>query len=79
MRPGELASRWFYCLIFVFHLPGVIERVIGGVPNQVPERPGAGHFVLGMQRPAIALRSRAEGLWQRLTKLEQAFIQGQVE
>src|SRR6266851_9937597 len=37
--------------VLVFHFPGVIQRVIRGVPNQVPERPGSGHFTLGMERP----------------------------
>jgi len=37
--------------VFVFHFPGVVERVIRGVPDQVAERPGARHIALGMQRP----------------------------
>src|SRR5438067_11303560 len=50
--------------VFVFHFPGVIERVIRGMPNQVPQRPDAGHFALGMERPngiaiGVAVRSQA--------------------
>ena len=37
--------------VFVFHFPGVIQGVIGGVPEQIPKRSGAGHFALGMERP----------------------------
>ena len=37
--------------ILVFHFPGVIEGVKGGVSNQVPQRPLARHLVLGMRRP----------------------------
>ena len=32
--------------ILVFHFPGVIEGVKGGVPYQVPQRPLAGQFTL---------------------------------
>ena len=31
--------------VFVFHCPGVIQSVKRGVPQQIPERPGSGHFV----------------------------------
>ena len=34
---GALAL--FASQILVFHFPGVIERVKGGVPNQEPQRP----------------------------------------
>jgi hypothetical protein len=37
--------------ILVFHFPCVIQRMKRGVPNQIPERPGAGWFALGMERP----------------------------
>jgi hypothetical protein len=40
------ASRLFDTQIFVFHFPGVIERVKRSVPNQETERPRASHFVL---------------------------------
>ena len=36
----------FASQILVFHFPGVIERVKGGVPYQVPQRPLAGQFTL---------------------------------
>src|SRR5215472_11717095 len=51
--------------IFVFHFPGVIQRVIRGVPNQIPQRPGAGQFALSMERPngvAIGVAVRGETL-----------------
>src|SRR6476660_5229053 len=59
------ASRSFASQILVFHFPGVIERVKRGVPNQVPERPRAGHVALGMQRPngvAIGFAMRVQSL-----------------
>jgi hypothetical protein len=34
--------------VLVFHFPGVIHRVIGSVPYQVPERPRSRHLALGM-------------------------------
>jgi hypothetical protein len=37
--------------VFVFHLPGVIHRVIGAVPDQEPQRPRSRHPALGMERP----------------------------
>ena len=40
------ASRSFGSQILVFHFPGMIERVKGGVPYQVPQRPLAGQFTL---------------------------------
>ena len=40
------ASRLFGSQILVFHFPGMIERVKGGVPYQVPQRPLAGEFPL---------------------------------
>jgi hypothetical protein len=39
-------SRLFGSQILVFHFPGMIERVKGGVPDQVPQRPLAGQFPL---------------------------------
>jgi len=36
---ADLPLALFASQILVFHFPGVIERVKGGVPNQVPERP----------------------------------------
>ena len=39
-------SRLFGSWILVFHFPGMIERVKGGVPYQVPQRPLAGQFTL---------------------------------
>jgi hypothetical protein len=39
-------SRLFGSQILVFHFPGMIERVKGGVPYQVPQRPLAGQFTL---------------------------------
>src|SRR6266511_4015306 len=60
---GALAS--FAGQILVFHFPGVIERVKRGVPNQVTQRPRAGHFALGMQRPngvAIGVAMRVQSL-----------------
>src|SRR6266568_5889428 len=50
--------------VFVLHFPGVIERVIGGVPHQIAQRPGACQFALGMERPngaaiGVAVRSQA--------------------
>ncbi len=48
-------SRSFSSQILVLHFPGVIERMIRGVPNQVPELPGAGDFALGMKH-RIALQ-----------------------
>ena len=36
----------FASQILVLHFPGMIERVIGGVQYQVPERPLAGQFTL---------------------------------
>src|SRR5215469_6955907 len=51
--------------VFVFHFPGVIQRVIRGVPNQIPERPSAGHFALRMEHPngvAIGLAVRLQTL-----------------
>src|SRR5574341_1151001 len=50
--------------VFVFHFPGVIQRMIRGVPNQIPERPSSGHFALRMERPngtarGIPVRSQA--------------------
>src|SRR6185437_3887679 len=48
--------------ILVFHFPCVIQCVKRGVPNQIPERPVAGHFTLSMKRPnggavSVAVRS----------------------
>lgn len=40
------ASRWFGSQILIFHFPSVIECVIRGVPNQVPQRPLASQFTL---------------------------------
>src|SRR5260370_39986307 len=51
--------------VFVFHFPGVIQRVIRGVPNQIPERPSSGHFTLSMERPngvAIGVAVRLQTL-----------------
>src|SRR6266568_8059453 len=51
--------------VFVFHFPGVIQRVICGVPNQIPQRPGSGHFALSMERPnggAIGVAVRLQTL-----------------
>jgi hypothetical protein len=45
------SSRLFGRQILIFHFPGVIKRVKRRVPDQVPERPGAGYFALGMQNP----------------------------
>jgi len=50
--------------VFVFHFPGVIQRVKRSVPNQIPERPGAGHFAFRMERTngvaiGVAVRSQA--------------------
>jgi hypothetical protein len=39
-------SRLFGSQILVFHFPGMIERVKGGVPYQVSQRPLAGQFAL---------------------------------
>ena len=50
-RAAALLSHAVACQVFVFHFPGVIQRVKRGVPNQIPERPGAGQFALGMERP----------------------------
>jgi hypothetical protein len=41
-----LGSRFFGSQILVFHFPGMIERVKGGVPYQVPQRPLTGQFTL---------------------------------
>jgi hypothetical protein len=52
MQPGvkrfgeRSASRLFGSQILVFHFPGMIERVKGGVPYQVPQWPLAGQFAL---------------------------------
>jgi hypothetical protein len=51
--------------VFVFHFPGVVQRVIRGVPNQIPERPSSGHFALRMERPngvAIGVAVRLQTL-----------------
>jgi len=51
--------------VFVFHFPGVIQRVIRGVPNQIPQRPSSGHFALSMERPngvAIGVAVRLQTL-----------------
>jgi len=49
-RPARTAPlRLFECQVFVFHFPGMVEGVIGGVPDQVAKRPGARHGALGMQ------------------------------
>jgi hypothetical protein len=39
-------SRLFGSQILVFHFPGMIERVKGGVPYQISQRPLAGQFTL---------------------------------
>ncbi len=60
------ASRSFDRQIFVFQFPGVVQRMICGVPDQVAERPGAGHFTLGMQRPncvAVGVAMRVQSLF----------------
>lgn len=41
-----LSSSLFDRQVLVFHFPGVVHGVKGGVPNQVPERPLAGQFTL---------------------------------
>src|SRR4051812_3000422 len=59
------ASCSFGSQVLVFHFPGVIERVKRGMPNQVPERPGTGHFALDVQRPnrvAIGVAMRGQSL-----------------
>jgi hypothetical protein len=33
------ASRFFGSQVLVFHFPGMVHGVKGGVPNQEPERP----------------------------------------
>src|SRR6202022_3289463 len=51
--------------VFVFHFPGVIHRVIRGVPDQISEWPGSGHFALRMERPncrAIGVAVRFQSL-----------------
>src|SRR6201992_757179 len=61
--------------IFVFHFPGVVERVICGMPNQIPQRPSSSHFALGMERPnglAIALAVRSQVLVGQLCALRKA-------
>src|SRR6266852_2582459 len=61
--------------VFVFHFPGVIQRVIRGVPNQIPERPSAGQFALGMERPngsAIGVAVRAQALVGQLRTVRSA-------
>ena len=35
--------------VFVFHFPGVVHRVISGVPNQVSQRPGSRLLALGIE------------------------------
>jgi hypothetical protein len=48
---------WMYTLpdsdgqVFVFHLPGVIQRVIRGVSNQISQWPRSGDFAFRMERP----------------------------
>src|SRR5689334_18766205 len=51
--------------ILIFHFPGVIEGVKGGVPNKVPQWPLAGRLILGVQLPdglAIGLAMRLQSL-----------------
>ena len=71
-------SRAVACQVLVFHFPRVIQRVKCGVPNQIPKRPGAGHFALGVERPdgiEISLAVCAQALvdkdhtdWRLVTK-----------
>ena len=58
-------SRLYASQIFVFHFPGMIERVKGGVPYQVPQRPLAGQFTLRVVVPdcvAIGIAMRLQPL-----------------
>ena len=58
-------NRIVACQILVFHFPRVIQRVKGGVPKQIPERPGAGRFALSVELPngsAIGVAVRAQSL-----------------
>src|SRR5579859_389134 len=60
------SSKGYPCgQVFVFHFPGVIQRVIRGVPNQIPQRPGTGQFALRMECPngvAIGVTVRLQPL-----------------
>ena len=76
-----LAPSFLYTLpdsdgqVFVFHFPGVIQRVIRGVPNQIAERPGSGHFALSMERPngiAIGVTVRFQALVGQLRAVRSA-------
>src|SRR6266581_8002618 len=74
MEAALFSLRSFGGEVLVFHFPGVIQRVIRGVPNQVPERPGSGHFALGMERPngcAIGVALRLQSLVRRHHALRQ--------
>jgi hypothetical protein len=59
---GVLTPCSFGSQILVFHFPGVIQRMIRGVPNQIPERPGAGHFALRMEGPSCIAIGIAMGI-----------------
>ena len=47
----DRCSRFFGSQVLVFHFPGMIHSVKGSVPNQVAERPLAGHLALGVVVP----------------------------
>ena len=38
-NPAEANLYFFGSQIFVFHFPSMVQRVKGGVPNQIPKRP----------------------------------------
>src|SRR5215217_6648197 len=74
-------SRSFGGKVLVFQFPNVIHRMKRGVPNQEPERPRAGRFALGMQRPncmALGVAMRVQSLVgrHRILKREHAEFLG---